>query len=162
MRQFFCLFGMLMLLPWGPVAALQPHEMLEDPALEARARVVSKELRCVVCQNQSIDDSDAGLAQKMRIQVRERILAGDSNQDVIDYMVSRYGDFVLLNPPMKTKTLVLWYGPLAMVLLGLIGVVLYYRSRMRTALTGPAVVPLSADEQARLAALLDEEKDKRI
>jgi len=124
--------------------------------------VVSKELRCVVCQNQSIDDSDAGLAQKMRIQVRERILAGDSNQDVIDYMVSRYGDFVLLNPPMKTKTLVLWYGPLAMVLLGLIGVVLYYRSRMRTALTGPAVVPLSADEQARLAALLDEEKDKRI
>jgi len=112
-----------------PLAALavDPGEILKDPNLEKRARSISKGLRCVVCQNQSIDDSDAQLARDLRILVRNRIVAGDSDTAVIDYVVSRYGDFVLLNPPVKGVTLVLWFGPIFFTLAGLIGLILFFR-----------------------------------
>lgn len=146
------------LLIWAtPAPAVEPDEIMDDPALEARAREVSKDLRCVVCQNQSIDDSDSGIAKKMRVLVRERIAKGDSNQEVKDYLVSRYGDFVLLKPPMKAKTLVLWFGPALMVIIGLVGIIFYYRRRNAQAAQNQAAAPLSAKEQARLDALLKEE-----
>ncbi|NVK17161.1 MAG: cytochrome c-type biogenesis protein CcmH [Methylocystaceae bacterium] len=137
--------------------AVEPDEILDDPALEERAREVSKDVRCVVCQNQSIDDSNSGIAKKMRILVRERIKEGDSNQQVIDYLVSRYGDFVLLKPPVKTKTLFLWFGPALMVVLGLIGIIFYYRRRSKETGETTGAAPLSPKEKARLEALLKEE-----
>ena len=109
------------------VLAVDPGEILKDPNLEKRARSISKGLRCVVCQNQSIDDSDAQLARDLRILVRNRIVAGDSDTAVIDYVVSRYGDFVLLEPPVKGVTLVLWFGPIFITLAGLIGLILFFR-----------------------------------
>lgn len=109
------------------VLAVDPGEILKDPNLERRARSISKGLRCVVCQNQSIDDSDAQLARDLRILVRNRIVAGDSDTAVIDYVVSRYGDFVLLKPPVKGVTLVLWFGPIFFTLAGLIGLILFFR-----------------------------------
>ena len=109
------------------VLAVDPGEILKDPNLERRARSISKGLRCVVCQNQSIDDSDAQLARDLRILVRNRIVAGDSDTAVIDYVVSRYGDFVLLKPPVKGVTLVLWFGPIFITLAGLIGLILFFR-----------------------------------
>ena len=109
------------------VLAVDPGEILKDPNLERRARSISKGLRCVVCQNQSIDDSDAQLARDLRILVRNRIVAGDSDTAVIDYVVSRYGDFVLLKPPVKGVTLVLWFGPIFLTLAGLIGLILFFR-----------------------------------
>jgi len=138
-----------------PAAAVNPSEILADPALEARAREVSKGLRCVVCQNQSIDDSNADLARDMRILVRERITAGDSNDEVTAYMVSRYGDFVLLKPPLKTGTYVLWFGPGVIVVLALIGIFFFYRRRAGAASQAPAEL-LSDDERRRLEALLKE------
>jgi cytochrome c-type biogenesis protein CcmH len=95
--------------------AVEPSEMLEDPILEQRARAISKQLRCLVCQNQSIDESDADLARDLRIIVREQLVAGKSNEEVIGFVVARYGDWVLLSPPLKTSTLVLWLGPLGIV-----------------------------------------------
>lgn len=140
------------------VSAVEPDEIMKDPVLEARAREVSKDLRCVVCQNQSIDDSNSGIAKKMRILVRDRIAHGDSNQEVKDYLVSRYGDFVLLKPPMNAKTMVLWFGPALMIVIGLVGIVFYYRRRSAQAAQGKGiVVPLTAQEQARLDALMKEE-----
>lgn len=144
---------LLAALPVPQAAAVNPEEMLADPALEARARVISKDLRCLVCQNQSIDDSDAGLARDLRVLVRERIKAGDSNQQVIDFVVARYGDFVLLKPPVKSSTLVLWAGPAAVALFGMLALVLYFRRR-RTA-PAAAAKPLSVEEQARLKKLLE-------
>lgn len=137
----------------GPARAVLPDEVLDDPALEARARALSAEFRCMVCQNQSIDDSDAGLARDLRVLVRERIKAGDSNQQVIDFVVARYGDFVLLKPPVKSSTLVLWAGPAAVALFGMLALVLYFRRR-RTA-PAAAAKPLSVEEQARLKKLLE-------
>ncbi len=137
--------------------AVEPDEILADAALEARAREVSKDLRCVVCQNQSIDDSNSGIAKKMRVLVRDRITKGDSNQEVKDYLVSRYGDFVLLKPPVKAKTMFLWFGPALMVILGLVGIIFYYRRRSRETVETTGAAPLSAEEQARLEALLKEE-----
>ncbi|MEK9678273.1 MAG: cytochrome c-type biogenesis protein [Rhodospirillaceae bacterium] len=126
MRSLFILL-LLMPLAWTPPAqAIQPDEILSNTGLETRARHISKDLRCVVCQNQSIDDSDAPLARDLRILVRERLVAGDSDQEVIDYVVSRYGDFVLLRPPVKGVTAVLWAGPLVFLLIGLIGIVVYF------------------------------------
>jgi len=130
--------------------AVQPDEMLSDPALEARAREISKGLRCLVCQNQSIDDSNADLAHDLRVLVRERLTKGDTNDQVVAFVTKRYGDFVLLRPPFKTTTLVLWLGPAFLFVLGLVAVVVYFRRR-RTA--APAV-PLNADEQRRIDALL--------
>jgi cytochrome c-type biogenesis protein CcmH len=138
-----------------PATAVEPDEMLADPALEARAREISRDLRCLVCQNQSIDDSDVQLARDLRLLVRERLAAGDSDRAVIDYVVSRYGDFVLLRPPFKAKTLVLWVGPAIIALLGLGAVVVYFRRRRVSAPTAPAA--LSAEEERRLRALLEDE-----
>jgi len=143
----------------APGHAVDPREMLEDPALEARARDLSKGLRCVVCQNQSIDDSDATLARDLRVLVRERLKAGDSDKQVIDYVVSRYGDFVLLKPPFKVSTLVLWLGPLLIVMLAIGGAFFYFR-RHRAAPETPAAQPaqaLSDAERARLAKLLEDD-----
>ena len=107
--------------------ALNPEEILENSSLEKRARDISKHLRCVVCQNQSIDDSDAPLARDFRLLVRERLKAGDTNQQVINYLVSRYGDFILLNPPVKKKTVILWLGPLIFISIGFLWLVFYFR-----------------------------------
>src|SRR5229473_2528165 len=106
----------------APAHAVRPDEMLADPGLEARAREVGRELRCLVCRNQSIDDSDADLAHDLRVLVRERITAGDSNDQVVAYVRSRYGDFVLLRPPFEIATALLWGGPLLVLLLGAIAI----------------------------------------
>ena len=113
--------------------AVDPGEILTDPTLEKRARSISKGLRCVVCQNQSIDDSDAQLARDLRVLVRDRLTAGDSDQAVVDYVVSRYGDFVLLRPPVKAATFVLWFGPVIIALIGLIGLVRFFRKQKKYA-----------------------------
>lgn len=137
--------------------AVEPDEMLADPALEARAREISKELRCLVCQNQSIDESDAQLARDLRLLVRERLETGDSDQAVLDYVVSRYGDFVLLAPPFKAATYALWIGPAVILAIGGVAVAAFYLRRRRTAATDrPA--PLSEAEQRRLEALLSEDR----
>ena len=131
--------------------AIEPSEALPDPALEARARQIGQALRCVVCQNQSIDDSSAEVARDMRRAVRDRLQAGDSNDQIFAYMVARYGDYVLLQPPFKARTLVLWLGGPALLLMG--GMALFLAARRRrTATIGPP--PLTAAEQARLEALL--------
>jgi cytochrome c-type biogenesis protein CcmH len=140
--------------PAVPVGAMEPGEVLADPALEARAREISKELRCLVCQNQSIDDSNAELAHDLRLLVRERVAAGDSNREVVDYVVSRYGDFVLLRPPFKASTYALWLGPAAVLGGGAIAIALYYRRR---AALGDGTQALDEAEQRRLAALMEDE-----
>jgi cytochrome c-type biogenesis protein CcmH len=138
-----------------PCLAVEPSEMLSDPALEARARALGRELRCVVCQNESVDDSPAEVAHDIRRAVRERLVAGDTDRQVLDYMVARYGDYVLLKPPFKTRTLVLWLGTPAVLLLGVIG--LWFVARRRSAVLAP--VPLSDAERARLDALPDGKND---
>ena len=150
------LIAFLLSLTTIPALAVDPAEILPDPKLEARARELSKELRCLVCQNQSIDDSDAQLARDLRLLVRERLTAGDSDKQVMDYVVSRYGDFVLLKPPFKLSTLALWLGPAAIAVFGIVAVLLYYRRRPRGAEARPT--PLSDAEKKRLAELL---KDNR-
>jgi len=138
----------------APALAVQPDEILKNPALEARARALSQELRCMVCQNQSIDDSDAPLAKDLRVLVRERLTAGDTDKQVIEFLVARYGEFVLLRPRFNAQTLVLWLAPFAVLLVGAIGLIVFLRRR-----TGaPATRPLTAAEQARVASLLDGEK----
>jgi cytochrome c-type biogenesis protein CcmH len=129
--------------------AVQPGEMLNDPALEQRARAISSELRCLVCQNQSIDDSDAPLAGDLRRLVRERILAHDSDGQVLDYIVARYGEFVLLKPRFETSTLLLWLTPAIVFLAGLMLVLRVTRGGGR-----PASEPLSAQEKAKLDRIL--------
>ncbi len=134
--------------------AVEPREMLDDPALEARAREIGKGLRCLVCQNQSIDDSNAGLASDLRILVRERLVAGDSDDAVVDFVVSRYGDFVLLKPPFKGITYVLWFGPAAITAAAALGLVVFFRRRSATA---AAPTPLSDEERRRLEALIGDD-----
>ncbi|MEM9029974.1 MAG: cytochrome c-type biogenesis protein [Pseudomonadota bacterium] len=134
--------------------AVEPGERLSDPGLEARARALSAELRCLVCQNQSIDDSNAGLARDLRVLVRERISAGDTDKEVLDYVVSRYGKFVLLRPPFDMQTILLWLAPLLLLIAALTYVYLAMR-RGQTAVSSPT--GLTADEQARVDQLL---KDK--
>ncbi|WP_158818698.1 cytochrome c-type biogenesis protein [Methylocapsa sp. S129] len=135
----------------APLAhAVQPDEVLRDPALEARARTLSAELRCMVCQNQSIDDSDAPLARDIRLLIRDRIAKGESNEAVRGFLVSRYGDFILLNPPFKPETLLLWAGaPLALIL----GALALWRAARRREEAAPALSPA---EEARLAAIAEE------
>jgi len=140
-----------------PAHAVRPDEMLKDPALEARAREIGQELRCLVCRNQSIDDSDADLAHDLRVLVRQRLVAGDTDQQVIDYIVSRYGDFVLLKPPFKYDTYLLWLGPGLVLLAGLWGLGRYMRRQ--AGMTGPP--PLSADEERRLAQILQERAEPK-
>ena len=140
-----------------PAVAVEPSEVLDDPVLETRARKISKGLRCLVCQNQSIDDSAAVLARDLRVLVRERLVAGDGDQEVIDYVVSRYGDFVLLKPPFKAATIVLWAGPAVLLLLGLIAILAFFRRNRSGAVEAATVTPLTEDEKRRLAALLENE-----
>jgi len=137
----------------GPLAAgaVEPRERLADPALEARARTISGELRCLVCQNESIDESGADLAHDIRILVRERLTAGDTDAQTIQAVVNRYGAFVLLKPPVEPATYVLWFGPPALVLVGLAGTFIWLHRRQ----AAPAeTAPLSPDESRRLAGLL--------
>jgi cytochrome c-type biogenesis protein CcmH len=136
----------------GPALAVQPDEMLKDSALEARARALSRDLRCMVCQNQSIDDSDAPLARDLRLLVRERLTAGDSDQQVTDFLVARYGDFVLLKPPFTSHTMLLWLTPLLVLLAGIAGLIRLRRRRVTSA--APAT-PLTAAEQRRISELID-------
>jgi cytochrome c-type biogenesis protein CcmH len=133
--------------------AVQPDEMLPDQAQEARAREISRELRCLVCQNQSIDDSDASLARDLRILLRQRIAAGDSDQQARQFLVDRYGDYVLLKPPFKKTTLVLWLGPLLLLLGGGAAAFAVYRQRRLK----PAADTLSPEEKARLDRLLKDD-----
>ncbi|WP_228259402.1 cytochrome c-type biogenesis protein [Siculibacillus lacustris] len=144
----------LLLLSALPAGAVKPDEMLADPRLESRARALSEELRCLVCQNQSIDDSDADLARDLRLLVRERIAAGDSDRGVLDYLVARYGEFVLLRPRFNLQTALLWLTPFAVLALGGLAIA---RGVRRRAAAAPAA-PLDDDERARLAALLAEDR----
>jgi cytochrome c-type biogenesis protein CcmH len=153
----FWLFVTGIILLAAPAHAVRPDEMLADPALEARARDIGQELRCLVCRNQSIDDSDADLAHDLRVLVRERIEAGDTNQQVIAYIRSRYGDFVLLRPPFEAGTVLLWIGPALILLLGAVGIARYYRARGRDPGAVANAAALSPDEQRRLDAVLGEE-----
>jgi cytochrome c-type biogenesis protein CcmH len=137
----------LALIVAAPAWAVQPSEMLKDPALEARARTLSSELRCLVCQNESIDESDADLAHDIRALVRERIVQGESNAEIRAFLVSRYGDFILLKPPFETSTLLLWFSAPLVFAAGALGI--WLASRRRPA--PPA--PLSAEEERRLGAL---------
>ncbi|WP_226577897.1 cytochrome c-type biogenesis protein [Acuticoccus sediminis] len=139
----------------GPALAVNPDEELADPALEARARELSKELRCVVCQNQTIDDSDAGIAKDLRLLVRERIVAGDTDDEVMSYLTDRYGDFVRLRPPFNAETFALWAMPVLVLLAALAAALTYLRRRPKPA---PADAALSADEEAQLQAVLDERR----
>jgi cytochrome c-type biogenesis protein CcmH len=151
MRRFLFI-ALLLAAALSPLSAhaVRPDEMLSDPALEARARDIGKELRCLVCRNQSIDDSEADLAHDLRVLVRERLTAGDSDAQVIDYVRARYGDFVLLKPPFEVSTWLLWGGPVLILLIGGLGIARYLRRR--SAVTEPP--PLSADEERRLADML--------
>ena len=133
-----------------PAVALQPDEILNDPALEARARDLSRELRCMVCQNQSIDDSDAPLARDLRILVRERLTAGDSDRQVIDFLVARYGEFVLLKPRFEWQTLLLWVTPPGVLIAGLAGLYLLSRKRRRVDAEN---APLTGAEREKIARL---------
>jgi cytochrome c-type biogenesis protein CcmH len=155
MRWLQLLLLALSLLGASHAFAVQPDEILADPVLEARARALSKELRCMVCQNQSIDDSDAPLARDLRILVRERLKAGDTDQQVIDYLVARYGDFVLLKPRFTSHTALLWLMPAVVLVIGALALVLMSRRyRARGALAGNEPVKLTAAEEARLSDLL--------
>jgi cytochrome c-type biogenesis protein CcmH len=146
-----CTLGVLMLgALTQPGIAVQPDERLSDPVQEARARALSRELRCVVCQNQSIDESNADIARDLRLIVRERLVAGDTDGQVLDFLSARYGDYVLLKPPVRPATYLLWFGPAAILLLG--GGALAMRGRRRTHPT--AAAPLSDEERRRLNALL--------
>lgn len=148
----------LFLLLSAPVRAVQPDEILSDPAMEARARALSAELRCLVCQNQSIDDSNAPLARDLRLLVRERLKANDTDEQVMEYVVARYGDFVLLKPPMNTSTLVLWVTPVLVLLAAL---ALAYKGVFRPTATRAGVAndeaPLTAEEKSRLERVLKSE-----
>jgi cytochrome c-type biogenesis protein CcmH len=139
----------------APALAVQPDEILADPALEARARALSQGLRCMVCQNQSIDDSDAPLAKDLRVLVRERLTAGDSDNQVIDFLVTRYGEFVLLRPRLSLHTVLLWLTPFAVVLAGAFALLAFLRRR-REGQVAPASAALTSDEQRRVEKLLDE------
>jgi cytochrome c-type biogenesis protein CcmH len=148
----------------GPSAlAVQPDEILPDRALEARARNLSKELRCMVCQNQSIDDSDAPLARDLRLLVRERLKAGDSDRQVLDFLTSRYGDFVLLRPRFGWDTAILWFAPGLVLLIGAYGLFALARRRQRESEDADRSPPqLSAAEQARLAEVLGDGESSKV
>lgn len=148
-RLIFAL--MLIMVAAMPAGAVNPDEVLDDPVLEERARALSQELRCLVCQNQSIDDSDAGLARDLRIIVRERLVAGDTDTQVLEYLVSKYGDFVLLRPPVKPQTWALWFGPPVLLLLGIILIFGVFRRNSAAGVTNTQ--PLTVEEVRRLEEL---------
>jgi len=150
------LFAAVLLSALGgpPVSAVEPSERLANPALEARARTLSEELRCLVCQNQSIDESNADLAHDLRVLLRQRLVAGDSDQQVLDYVAARYGVFVLLDPPFAPVTWLLWLTP-PLLVLGTGGLLLLRARRRRP---DPAVPDLTREESARAAALLGDQR----
>ena len=150
------LLSAMMGLAAASALAVEPSERLADPVLETRARAISGELRCLVCQNQSIDDSNADLAHDLRVLIRERLSAGDSDAQVLQFMVRRYGDFILLRPPVQPDTYLLWFGPFAVLTLGAVGAALYLRRSRRMPQQEPA--PLSSDERRRLDRLLAEDR----
>jgi cytochrome c-type biogenesis protein CcmH len=150
--RFFLLVFLVACLP-RLAGAVEPSEMLQDPALEARARAISRELRCLVCQNESIDESNADLAHDLRVLLRQRLAAGDTDRQAIGFIVKRYGDFVLLKPPVEPATYLLWFGPAVVLAIGAAGALIFVRRRNR-ALPDPA--PLSALEQRQLEELLRE------
>lgn len=153
MRQFLLAFILTFLV--APAFAVNPSEILSDPVKEGRAREVSAELRCLVCQNQSIDDSDADLAGDLRRLVRERITAGDTNDEVIDYVVARYGEFVLLRPKFALHTLVLWLAAPLIFVVGLLVILVV----LRTKRVAEPIASLTKDEQAMLAQLTKGDDD---
>lgn len=147
----------VLLMAWTlPARAVEPDEILSDPKLEERARDISAELRCLVCQNQSIDDSNAPLARDLRILVRERLTQGDSDGQVIDFVVARYGEFVLLNPRFAPHTYLLWLGPPLILLIAVIALIGVYRRR-DLALNKEQAEALSAAEKRKLKKLLDQD-----
>lgn len=146
----------LLLLAAVPATAQHLDDRLADPAQELRARDLSRELRCLVCQNQSIEDSNAPLARDLRRIVRERVTAGDSDRAILDYLVARYGEWVLLKPRFNAQTLLLWLGPVVFLLIG--GIVIFTVWRRQRRAIVPAVAPLDGEEQTRLAALLKPEE----
>ena len=150
-RAIVCLFFFVLLC--SSAFPVQPDEILSDPALEARARALSQMLRCMVCQNQSIDDSDAPLARDLRLLVRERLKAGDSDAQVREFLVARYGEFVLLEPQRDRRTLLLWWTPVLILVLGGLILLRFFR-RPR-----PAAKPLNAEEKRRLRALSGKSAD---
>ncbi|ARQ00974.1 cytochrome c-type biogenesis protein [Pseudorhodoplanes sinuspersici] len=160
--RFVAVIVALALLYAAPSSAVQPDEILPDAALEQRARHLSRELRCMVCQNQSIDDSDAPLARDLRLLVRERLKAGDSDQQVLDFLTARYGDFVLLNPPLNWRTALLWALPTGLLVFGgLVLLMMARRQRGRPLATDSSghQAPLTPEEEARITTLLN--KDPR-
>ncbi|EBA03319.1 cytochrome c biogenesis family protein [Rhodobacteraceae bacterium HTCC2150] len=149
--RLFLIISMVVLLPFAALS-VEPDEILDDPALEARARVLSKELRCPQCQNESIDESNASIARDLRIVLRERLVAGDDDQQAVAFLVDRYGEFVLLKPTKTGANLALWIAGPVMLFLAVLTAALYARRR-RNATVIPA---LSSDEEKRLADILDE------
>ena len=149
-RAFLIFIMMIGAFSQTAYAAL-PDEVLADPILEARARNLSKTLRCVVCKNQSIDDSNAPLARDMRLLVRERLVAGDSDSQVRDYLVARYGNFILLRPPLQPNTLLLWLAPAIFTIFGFIGFAIFMRRSK--AIQAEQITPLSPEEQTKLAKI---------
>lgn len=165
MRALRILTAILVLLQAAPSFAVQPDEVLSDATLEQRARNLSRELRCMVCQNQSIDDSDAPLARDLRLLVRERLKAGDSDKQVLDFLTARYGDFVLLNPPLNWRTALLWGLPTALFVFG--GFVLLMMARRRPSQSSMMdslgqSSPLTPEEEAKIAELLDKDPRTRV
>jgi len=149
------LLSFLLLLAFAAAAhAVTPSEQLADPKLEARARAISGELRCLVCQNESIDDSNADLAHDLRVLLRQRLVAGDSDKQAVQYIVDRYGQFVLLRPPVEPATYALWFGPPALLVLAALCTVLYLRRRSASGAGEPP--PLSEAERRRLGEILRE------
>ncbi len=149
MRQWLAPLLLILALVSSPALAVEPDEVLDDPVLEARARAISRELRCVVCQSENIDDSNAPLAKDMRLLVRERLEAGDTDEQVIAFFVERYGTYVLLKPPVQRNTMLLWAGPALFAFAAAVGALLMMRRRKERA---PA--PLSADEQRALDEMM--------
>lgn len=157
MRRLLLAIALLLSLV-GPALAVQPDEVLSDPALEARARTISAELRCLVCQNQSIDDSEAGLARDLRLLVRERLVAGDTDEQVMEFLVDRYGEFVLLKPVFALHTLILWIAAPLVLIGGAIGLFAWVRRRPKPTETTTGA-GLTEDEMAALARLTDKSTD---
>ena len=146
-----------MLLPTGPARAVNPDEMLDDPALEARARALSKNLRCLVCRNQNIDDSNAELARDFRILLRERLKAGDSDEEAIAWLVERYGDYILLAPPLNGMTMLLWAGPALLLILAAGGFWITLKRRDGQA-QPESEAPISAEDQALISRILQSDE----
>ena len=153
MRGFVCALAAAVIAA-GPACAVLPSEQLHDPKLEARARHIGEELRCLVCQNETIDESDAPLAHDLRVILRQRLVAGDTDRQAVDYIVARYGHFVLLKPPFETQTLVLWLGPFLVLAIGAIGLGLMARA---AAQSDDRTAPLTADESDLLRRRLEGE-----